>query len=286
MGKPNEQLSPETRVAAFPHPDASGSVDHAASPTMDLSGTGKSFMWFSIPTVITMLGQVFLVAFSVRTIGSTEYGGVVTIVSAVAVLTLASGALRYAVVRTGAGKVRATTNGTENALDSIDSILAAHSVFAISAVALVIIGAALGWVIPLDVGARGTEASRLYVSAVLFACSSAILFAVGAYSGVLTSKEKFGTVARVSLIGFGVQAGMTILLANSLLSIGLGLAALGGALTQAGLLIHHAKRLAPWLRVLPVKPAWPTLAPVLRYGGHSRYCQSPPPSAHHQTPSS
>ena len=69
---------------------------------MNLSGTGRNFLWSTVPTFVTMFGSVFLLSFSIRRLGRVEYGAAITIGAATSILLLFSGALRYAVVRSGA----------------------------------------------------------------------------------------------------------------------------------------------------------------------------------------
>lgn len=71
---------------------------------------------------------------------------------------------------------------------------------------------------------RGTEAVEVYVGAVILVAAAAILVASFGYAGILTSRERFGTLARLSVAGFGLQALLTVLLVPHFRIIDLALA--------------------------------------------------------------
>src|SRR5271154_2838151 len=116
---------------------------------MNLSGTGRNFLWSTVPAFVTMLGSIFLLSYSIRRLGRVEYGAAVTIGAAMSILLLFSGALRYAVVRSGATPGSTLTADVLADGDQAAAIRAAHTLFVFGAVGLVIMGAALGWLVPL-----------------------------------------------------------------------------------------------------------------------------------------
>ena len=110
---------------------------------MDLTGTGRHFLWSTTPTIVTMLGSGFLLSFCIRRLGSVEYGAVVTIGASTSILMLFSGALRYAVVRLGVIGIDRGPGRHQHAA-SATSIRAAHALFMTAAVILVLALASAG----------------------------------------------------------------------------------------------------------------------------------------------
>ena len=141
---------------------------------MDLSGTGRHFLWSTVPTVVTLAGSVFLLSFSVHRLGPAEYGSVVAIGALTSILTLFSGALRYAVMRHGAASAPSRA-GIDPEGNDAAAIRAAHALFVIAAVAIMVASLAIGWSIPLDLGLHGPEALRVYAAAIIFLGGAAVL---------------------------------------------------------------------------------------------------------------
>jgi O-antigen/teichoic acid export membrane protein len=239
--------------------------DRDGEESLDLSGTGRHFVWLNLPSVFSLIASIFLLSYSVRKIGAVSYGGVVTISSTIAVLTLFSGALRYAVVRSGARlKDRSETDSPATAPDAV-AVLAAHSILMAVAIATLVIGVALGWLIPLDLHMGGATALQTYVAAIVYVGASCVGIAVMSYSAVLTGREQFGTVAKIALVGILVQVGGTLLLVDHYRIIGLALAALAAALVEACLTYGLGRERCPWLSLIPHLPERSAALGVLRY---------------------
>jgi len=237
----------------------------AASVEMNLSGTGRNFLWSTLPNFVTMLGSVFLLSYSIRRLGRVEYGAVITIGAATSILLLFSGALRYAVVRAGATPGSTLTADVLADGDEAAAIRAAHALFVFAAAVLVITGAAFGWLVPVDLGLHGPEALKVYVAAIISVTGAAVSLAVTAYVGVLTSQEQYGVVARIGLIGFATQAALTLLLAGPLHVIGLALASLASAVVASAVTYRRGRKRAPWLSLWPHRVRRAVVGPVLRY---------------------
>jgi O-antigen/teichoic acid export membrane protein len=251
-------------------PGVTSQLVTAQSHDIELSGTGIHFLWSIAPTVITLAGSFFLLAYSVRRLGRIEYGAIVAIGGGISILTLFSTALRFAIVRSGSSvskRKERTRFETEEDARHIQDIRAAHSLFIFGSISLVVVGVSFGWVIPFDLHLHGSETLHVYESTVLYVVSAALLFSVTSYNGILTSGEKFGLVGRITLVGFSVTAGLTLLLASPLKVVGLGLAAVGGAIVQALTLHWFGRRRAPWLSFVPHRIRRASLVPVLRYAG-------------------
>jgi O-antigen/teichoic acid export membrane protein len=233
---------------------------------LDLSGSGRHFVWNILPTVVSTLTSMFLLAFSVRRLGAAAYGGVVTIGSSIAILTLFTGAIRYAVVRAGARfSDRANDGSSSPTTNEMEAVRAAHALFVGAAVATFGVAAALGWLLPLDLHMHGAMARQVYLAALIFVAASCLGIATTAYSGVLTGNEQFRALAQIGLVTLAVQVVGTLLLVGRLHIIGLALAALASAFVQSVSTYVISRRRVPWLHILPHPPRRSATASVLRY---------------------
>ena len=232
---------------------------------LDLSGTGRHFVWLNLPSAVSLIASIFLLSYSVRKIGTVAYGGVVTISSTIAILTLFSGALRYAVVRSGSRLNDRPERGSDETKSDREEVLAAHSTFVAAALVILVIAAGLGWLIPLDLHMTGPSALQTYVATIVYVGASCVGISVMSYSAVLTGREQFGTVAKIAVVGIAVQIAGTLLLVDRYRIIGLALAALAAAIVEAGLTYVIGHRRFPWLSLIPHRPERSVASGVLRY---------------------
>lgn len=254
-------------------PPVSAAAGHAAlgdgGEEFDLSGVGRNWIWSTLPTLVSMAVNIFLLAFSIRKLGSTQYGAVVTIGAATGLLTLFSGALRYGVTRFGAGAEDVRNQGAVASADTSarDAITASHSIFIAGAATLVLAAAGLGWLVPVDLHFHGTLALETYIATIMFVAAAAMSVAVSAYAGVLGSRERFATLAKIAMASIALQAILTVLLAGPYRIIGLALTALLSALARALVYYLLGRKQMPWLLLRPRRPQRSVLAAVLRYAG-------------------
>jgi O-antigen/teichoic acid export membrane protein len=230
---------------------------------MDLAGSGRNFLWTAVPTGLTLISGIFLLSFSIRIVGRTEYGAMVAIASATSILTLFSFGLRFSVVRSAA---RASSLGKN--LDEgpeAPSIRAAHTLFVVGSLALLLAGAGLGWLIPLDLGMHGTLAFHVYLASIIAISGSSLTLAVTAFSGIVTSQEQFRLGAIVGISGSALQVALTVALARPLHILGLAIALFGSSLLQSVMFAHFGRRKAPWLGLRPRFQKATVVMPVLRY---------------------
>jgi O-antigen/teichoic acid export membrane protein len=243
-----------------------GSVPPPSDTEFDLSGTGRHFLWSILPTIASLLASIFVISYSIRKLGARDYGAVVTITSAVMVLTVFSGAIRYAVVRSGARfNSLASRNSATTSNEEMDVVRAAHTMFIGAAATIILVAAGLGWLIPVDLHLRGSSALQVYVATIIFVGSSSVAFALTAYAGVLTGEEQFGWLSQTALAGLVVQVIGSILLVGRLHIIGLALASLASTIVQQGAIFILARRRVPWLSLFPRRPNRSVALGVLRY---------------------
>jgi O-antigen/teichoic acid export membrane protein len=241
----------------------------AGGEEFDLSGVGRNWIWSTAPTLVSTAVNIFLLAFSIRKLGATQYGAVVTIGAATGLLTLFSGALRYGVTRVGAAADDVRDQGAAASADTSarEAVAASHSIFVVGAGVLVLAAAGLGWLVPVDLHFHGTLALETYLAAIMFVSAAAMSVAVSAYAGVLGSRERFATLAKIALGSIALQAILTVLLAGPYRIIGLALTSLLSAVARAVVYYVLGRAQMPWLHLRPRLPRRPVVAAVLRYAG-------------------
>jgi O-antigen/teichoic acid export membrane protein len=208
-----------------------------------------------------MAASVFVLSFSVRKLGAINYGAIVTITSATALLLIFSGALRYAVIHVGSD----VSTQDESVNRSQESVQSAHALFMALSLVLVLIAVSLGWVIPVDLGRHGAEATKLYLVTVMIIGSGVSTLATTAYAGVLQGADEFGKLSQIALAGFAVQVALILGLTGKFGVFGIAWATVGSAIVSGGLTVALAKKRAPWLRFFSVVPNRINLRPILRY---------------------
>lgn len=232
-----------------------------ATRQLELRGTGRNLFWAVLSPLVLTASSFFLLSYNIRQLGASEYGAIITINSLTAILTLFSSGLRYAVQHFDA----TATAGLET--DEHIGVRATHSVFCAGGLMLIFVAITLGWVVNLDLGIHGAEAANVYLTSVLLVASAAILVATSTYAGLLTSREQFGTLARVAIAGFIVQVSLTVTLVPIMGIIGLAIAALGGSLVQAIQLCLASRKIASWMPIVPELTLHGMLRPITRYSG-------------------
>jgi O-antigen/teichoic acid export membrane protein len=232
---------------------------------MDLSGTGRHFVWTNLPGLVSMITSTFLLAFSIRKIGAGEYGAVVTIGSMVSILALFALAVRYAVVRSTARSGDPTQIDNASHQADRDAIEASNSLFGIFAAGMVILAVAFGWLVPADLHFHGEMWVQTYVATILFVTAAAVGVFFMAYAGVLVGKEKYKYTAEITICGLLFQVALSLLLVGRFHIVGLGLAALGSGIVQGVAIFVYGHKYVPWLPLLPSRTDRSSLSPVLRY---------------------
>jgi O-antigen/teichoic acid export membrane protein len=208
-----------------------------------------------------MAASVFVLSFSVRKLGAVNYGAIVTITSATALLLVFSGALRYAVIH--AGSDASTQDVSVNR--SQESVQSAHALFMALSLVLVLIAVSFGWAIPVDLGRHGADAVKLYLVTIMIVGSGVSTLATTAYAGILQGSDEFGKLSQIALVGFAVQVALTVALTGKFGVFGIGWATVGSAIVSGGLTVVMAQKRVPWLRFFSVVPKRHNLRPIVRY---------------------
>lgn len=266
MADPGEHVDDSDTLEEAMLAAVSDAATGGSTGSMDLTGAGRHYLWAILPTIASLLAAIFVLSYSVRKLGPRDYGAVVTIISAVTILTLFSGAIRYAVVRAGAKfDVGASARSRTEITEQRSSIRAAHALFVAAAGAILALALALGWLIPLDLHLHGDLAVQTYIATVIFVGSSSFGFAFTAYAGVLTGTEEFGRLAQISLGGLAIQVAGTVLLVGPMRIVGIAIASLIATVVQQLAIYAIGRRRVPWLKLVPRRPKRSVAATVLRY---------------------
>jgi O-antigen/teichoic acid export membrane protein len=236
---------------------SSRSGQDAPAPPSLLGGYGRGVGWTYLSLLLTGGSTFFLAAWSVRRIGTAQYGLFAMVVAITAVLTVFDYALGLTVQRAGA-RVNA---GDE---DETDAVHAAHGAYVLVGLA----GAALTLAVAAVAALVGSGGRPYLVQTVfLLGLSASLQLGTAALPAVTLACRRF------SLRSIGVAAGVLVKVVVTAAAVGrfgvagLALAQLAGVVVERLVLAEMVRRRISWFALRPVVPSRLVLRRVSGFAG-------------------
>lgn len=212
-----------------------------------LGGYARGVAWTYLSVLLTGASAFFLAGWTVRRVGTAEFGQFAVVAAVSGLLAMVDYALGLAVQRASA-RVEA---GSPAAEAERDSVHAAHGAFAVTGVVLAAVAVALAaWIRIGD----PDRMPRLWSTVGLLGLASALQLATAALPAVALGSRRFLVRSTASLAGLAVRLGVAVLAVGRLGVPGLALAHLLGVAVDRLVLLGRLRRQAPWFVARPLSP--------------------------------
>jgi len=211
-----------------------------------LSGYGRGVGWTYLSLLVTGGSTFFLAAWTVRRVGTEQYGLFALVTSLTALLTIFDYALGITVQRAGA---RVSTGGASDG-ENIEAVHAAHGAYVLFGSA----GVAATVAICAVAGVVGPAQPYLLQTVALVGLATSLQLATAALPAVVLARRRFSLRSAATLVGVVVRVVVALAAVGRFGVAGLALAQLAGVLAERLLLANLVARYLQWFRIRPSRP--------------------------------
>ena len=226
-----------------------------------LGGYGRGVGWTYLGLALTGGSTFFLAAWSVRRVGTAQYGLFALVTSLAGLLAVFDYALGLTVQRAGA---RAGDDSSSAAGEHRDAVHAAHGAYAVLGLAGLVVAALAA----VAAGLLGPGETPYVVQTVaLLGGAAALQLGTAALPAVAVACRRFALRTGATAAGVGVRVAVALVTVGRFGVAGLALAHLVGVVAERLVLADVVPRRIPWFRLRPSAPAGGALRGVLAYAG-------------------
>lgn len=222
-----------------------------------LGGYARGVAWTYLGVLLSGASTFFLTAWSVRRVGTAEFGQFAVVASLAGLVAMLDYAVGLAVQRASARVEAAPAAAAER-----DAVHAAHGAFAVVGVALAALAGGLGAVLVVAAPAR---MPRLGATVALFGLATALQMGTAALPAVAAGCRRFALRAPATVAGVAVRVLVAVLAVGRLGVPGLALAHLLGVAADRALLLALLRRRVRWFVARPAAPDRAALRAVVAY---------------------
>jgi O-antigen/teichoic acid export membrane protein len=223
-----------------------------------LGGYARGVAWTYLSVLLTGASTFFLAGWTVRRVGTAEFGQFAVVASVSGLLAMVDYALGLAVQRASA-RVEAGSPGAEAERDSVH---AAHGAFVVVGAAVALVSLASGAALAAAGPAR---MPRLPATVVLFGLATALQLATAALPAVAAGSRRFSLRAPATLAGVAVRVVVAVAAVGRFGVPALALAHLLGVAADRLVLLGLLRGRVPWFDARPARPRSRALAQVLGF---------------------
>ncbi|MGI8806671.1 MAG: polysaccharide biosynthesis C-terminal domain-containing protein [Acidimicrobiales bacterium] len=229
----------------------------APAPPSLLGGYGRGVGWTYLSLLLTGGSTFFLAAWSVRRVGTAQYGLFALVTSLAALLTIFDYALGLTVQRAGS-RVGAGEPDDEN----LTTVHAAHGAYVLLGLA----GLACTLVTCAVAGLAGPAGPPYLVETVaLLGAASSLQLGTAALPAVALACRRFSLRSGATVVGVAVRVGVALLAVGRFGVAGLALAQLLGVVVERLVLAELVQRRIAWFTLRPTIPDRRALRDVSGY---------------------
>lgn len=214
-----------------------------------LGGYARGVAWTYAGVVLTGAATFFLAGWTVRRVGTAEFGQFAVVASVAGLLTMFDYALGLATQRAGARADHGAVHAAHGAYVRVGAVLA---VVAIAAAAVV------EWAGP-------GRMPRLGATVALLGLATALQIGSAALPAVAVGTRRFSSRSAATITGLAVRVVVAVLLVGRLGVPGLALAQLLGVAVDRLVLVALLRRAVPWFVARPSSPDQAALRDVAGY---------------------
>lgn len=233
----------------------------AAAPSL-LTGFGRGVGWTYVSLILTGGSTFFLAAWSVRRIGTAQYGLFALVTSIAALLTVFDFALGLTVQRAGARVEPRGGGASSERQENLDAVHASHGAYTLFG----LVGVLVTGLICAGLAVLGT-AGRPYLlqTVVLVGLATSVQLGTAALPAVVLACGRFSLRSAATVAGVAVRVTIALVTVAHVGVAGLALAQLVGVLVERLVLARLVLARIRWFRLRPSVPDRPTLRRVTAY---------------------
>ncbi|MHB8219925.1 MAG: oligosaccharide flippase family protein [Acidimicrobiales bacterium] len=218
-----------------------------------VSGVGRNTLWQYANLLASSVAGLFLLAFSLRRLGTAAYGLFALAFVAIGILGMVDFGLRLSVVR-AAARDNDTFPAAQRA-QARNDIEAAHFAYGSFGVAAAVASAAVGLVVYIT--SQGLPArENLPATIVLIGLSVGLSLGTSVYPGILIGRRQFRVPAVGGLLGSAVEVVIVVTTIDRLRLLALGLGFLAGVVVSQCYPAWWLRRHERWFRLVPRVHRW------------------------------
>lgn len=227
-----------------------------------LGGYGRGVGWTYLGLVLTGGSTFFLAAWSVRRVGTAQYGLFALVTSLAGLLAVFDYALGLTVQRAGARAGRdPAAHGAEEHRAAVHAAHGAYMVLGMAGLVVAALAAA-------GAGLLGPGGTPYVVQTVaLLGAAASLQLGTAALPAVAVASRRFALRSGATAAGVGVRVAVALVAVGRFGVAGLALAHLLGVVAERLVLAEVVPRRIPWFRLRPSAPGRGALQGVAAYAG-------------------
>jgi|GEM_PF-2198805 len=240
--------------------------DAEAAPAVDpispalLGGFGRGVGWTYLTLLLTGGSTFFLAAWSVRRVGTAQYGLFALVTSLTGLLTIFDYALGLTVQRAGA---RADSGGdTPEAAEDRATVGSAHGTYVLLGLAGVVVTTIVSAVLGL---AGPPDTPYVMQTVALLGVATSLQLGTAALPAVALASRRFALRSGAAVLGVVVRVAVALIFIGRFGVAGLALAQLAGVVCERFVLVRLVRRRIPWFVARPTVPDRQALRKVTGY---------------------
>ncbi len=235
-----------------------GQVDRARHE--QTRGMGRDAAWTTLTLLLGTLAYLPLLAYTVRRIGTANFGLFAVISSITTLLAVVDFSFGTSVVRSTAQEAEASE--ADDRLAARNAVATAHS--ALVVVGLLVAGAAipLAYLLPVITKVPAGEESSALACALLVGLAGALALGTASLSAVVRGSRQFAVLALSTLAGVATRFALVVLLVGRYGLVALGIAQLLSVVVERGVQALWIRGNVSWFRWWPRRVGVPALRQV------------------------
>ena len=238
-------------------------MDEGPLPEMlQVSGLGRNTAWLYFNAGASALGGLYLLGFSFRHLGASDYGLYALVAAVLAVFGTVDFGLRLFVIRATARDSESFSK-EERALARRD-VAAAHNTYAMWGL-IVLAASAIGMVAVATSHPPSLAGKQVPILVLLVGLSVALTLGTASFAGIPAGRRQFHVPAIAGLAGTGAKIAIVVATIDHLNLVALGAGSLGGVLISQGYCAWWVRRHEPWFQHLPRPVDWAEIRRVASF---------------------
>ena len=229
-------------------PPPAGLDDGTQPEALQVSGLGRNATWLYVDSLTSILGGIFLLGFSFRRLGASEYGLYALVTTVLAVFGTVDFGLKLFVIRATARDSESFAE--EERIQARRDVETAYSTYTVWGLFVL---AATGISMFMVANSHSNFFAGEHVPLLVFLVgfSSALQLSTASFAGIAAGRNQFQVASIGGLAGTGVRIAIVVTTISHLNLVALGAASLASVLVSQGYCGWWVRRHEPWFHRLP-----------------------------------
>lgn len=212
-------------------------------------GIGRDAAWTSLTLLLSTAASFALLGYTVRQLGTADFGVFAIISSVTALLAVADFSFGTAVVRSTARAAAASSPGERDA--ARDDVATAHAALVATGLLVALVSIPTAYLLPAVTRVPSGRVSAAVVCTLLVSLATAIGLGSASLSAVVRGSRQFAVLSMSTLVGIGVRFVLVVILIDDLGLVSLGIAQLASVCVERGAQALWIRQNVQWFRCRP-----------------------------------